>query len=121
MAWAAPIIQVCSFGLTDNGYSVSGAREQHQLAHGLYWPGNVSLESWTMHDRKAHHPERVGSHAADQRLDEIAGLLAAGILRLHISRAQAAIAEAKKNPSARREKQLAARARKSVHRSRTRV
>ena len=73
-----------------------------------------------MHDRKAHnHPAMPESPTVEERLDEIAGLLAAGFLRLHLRQAEAAIAQAKKNPSAKREKQLDAGARMSVHRTRT--
>ena len=53
--------------------------------------------------------------AIAQRLDEIAGLLASGILRLHIRQAQAAITQAKMKRPEKREKQLDACARKSVH------
>jgi hypothetical protein len=71
-------------------------------------------------DTQPNSPSIAGSLSAAQRLDEIAGLLAAGILRLHISQAQAAIAQTKKNHPE-RENQLDAGARKSVHASRTRV
>ena len=73
-----------------------------------------------MHDTKSHHhPATPGSLAAEDRLDEIAGLLAAGLLRLHIRQAETAIAQAKKNSPKKREKQLDAGAHKSVQASRT--
>ena len=65
-----------------------------------------------MHVKKSHnHPAIPESPFAEERLDEIAGLLAAGILRLHISQARGAIAQAKKKRPEKREKQLDACAR----------
>ena len=85
-------------------------------------PNALIFERCTMHVMKSHNtPVTPGSLAAQERLDEIAGLLAAGILRLNISQAQDAMAQAKKNSPNKREKQLDASARKSVHASRTRV